>query len=159
MKLKTMVNVVNERIIIMNDMYSRKIVNEDEKRIRIYLRKGLVGYISKCNRHALSTKYIPVDFKTYFYHDPFTAVYIDRHYLNGVNPPSRQAIPDEFMQVQYAYALPVNLARLSHWDDGIVIADKADTSDEFERRMLYNAITRYKKSVNFCYGFFVDIYI
>ena len=146
MKLKTTTNVVGERIIVMNNMYAHKLVNEDEKKIKVFLTKGLVGYISKCNKHALSTKYIPIDFKTEFYHEAFTELYIDRHYLNGMNIPSRQQIPDEIMFVQYAYALSASMARLDHWDKVTLITDPNE-DDDLKRRLMYNAITRCTNSL------------
>lgn len=146
MKLKTTTNVVGERIIVMNNMYAHKLVNEDEKKIKVFLTKGLVGYISKCNKHALSTKYIPIDFKTEFYHEAFTELYIDRHYLNGMNIPSRQQIPDEIMFVQYAYALSASMARLDHWDKVTLITDPNE-DDDLQRRLMYNAITRCTNSL------------
>ena len=141
MKLKTPINSTNERVIVMNNMYGNKLVNEDEKKIKIYLAKGLVGYISKCNKHAYSTKYIPIDFRPEFYHESFEELYIDRHYLNGTEIPSRQQIPDEVLMVQYAYALSVPMARLNHWEKVTLIADPSE-NEELQSRLLYNAITR-----------------
>ena len=141
MKLKTPINSINERVIVMNNMYGNKLVNEDEKKIKIYLTKGLVGYISKCNKHAYSTKYIPIDFRPEFYHESFEELYIDRHYLNGTEIPSRQQIPDEVLMVQYAYALSVPMARLNHWEKVTLIADPSE-NEELQSRLLYNAITR-----------------
>ena len=146
MKLKNPINVVGERIIIMNNLHAHKLVNEDEKNIKIFLTRGLVGYISKCNKHALSTKYIPIEFKTEFYHEPFTDLYLDRHYLNRSELPSRQQIPDEILLAQYAYALSVPMARLNHWDKVTIIADTME-DDMLQRKMLYNAITRCKQSL------------
>lgn len=148
MKLKSPANVVGERVIIMNNLYGEKLVNEDEKKIKIFLTKGLIGYISKCNKHALSTKYIPIDFRPEFYHESFNELMMDRHYLNGVNPPSRQQIPDEVVMCQYAYALSASLSRLSHWDKVTLIADNNVEQDEWmQRQLLYNTITRCTNSL------------
>jgi hypothetical protein len=146
MKLKSPINTVGERIIIMNNLHAHKLVNEDEKNIKIFLTRGLVGYISKCNKHALSTKYIPIEFKTEFYHEAFTDLYLYRHYLNRSELPSRQQIPDEILLAQYAYALSVPMARLNHWDKVTIIADTME-DDMLQRKMLYNAITRSKQSL------------
>lgn len=146
MKLKTPINSVNERVIVMNNMYGNKLVNEDEKKIKVYLAKGTVGYITKCNKHAYSTKYIPIDFKTEFYYEPFEEIYIDRHYLNGIEIPSRQQIPDEILMLQYAYALSAPMARLNHWEKVTLIADPNE-DDELQRRLLYNTITRCTNSL------------
>ena len=148
MKFNPKYNYTGERVIVMNDLYGHKLVNEDEDRIRIYLTKGLVGNISKCNRHAAITKYIPIEFKTDFYYEPFTDLYIDRHYLNGVETPSRQIVPDEVLKVKYAYALPVALTRLSHWDKVTVIANDIPECDEaIYQKMLYTAISRARSSM------------
>lgn len=143
MKIKDGTNRVGERLIIMNNNYDERLVNEDEKNIKIYLEKGIIGTINKCNKHAAGTKYIPFDFKTDFYFEPFVDLYLDRHYLNGVNAPSRQQIPDDIVLAKYAYALEVPLTRLSHWDNVTLIADKNVEYDiEIQRKFLYNAITR-----------------
>lgn len=148
MKFNPKYNYTGERVIVMNDLYGHKLVNEDEDRIRIYLTKGLVGNISKCNRHAAITKYIPIEFKTDFYYEPFTELYIDRHYLNGVETPSRQIVPDEVLKIRYAYALPVALTRLSHWDKVTVIANDIPECDEaIYQKMLYTAISRARSSM------------
>ena len=141
MKLKSTMNVAGERVIVMNNLYGEKLVNEDEKKIKIYLTKGTVGYISKFKNQALSTKYITIDFRTEFYYEPFTDLFIDRHYLNGTEIPSRQQIPDEVLMLQYAYALSASMARLSHWEKVTLISDPI-IDDEMQRRLLYNAITR-----------------
>jgi len=148
MHLKDTKNIAGERVIVMNNMYAHKLVNEDEKKIKVYLTKGTVGTISKCNKHAEITRFVPIDFKTEFYHEPFTELMMDRHYLNGVMTPSRQQKPDEYIELQYAYALSTSLSRLSHWDKVTVIADNNEEYDEeTQRRLLYNAISRAKRSM------------
>lgn len=148
LKIKTTQNVPGERVIVMNNMYNQKLVNEDEKKIKIYLTRGLVGYLSKCNKHALITKYVPVDFRPEFYHESFTDLYMDRHYLNGIQTPSRQQIPDDIIEVQYAYALSASTARLSHWDKVTLVADRNECDDfELQKRLLYTGITRARQSV------------
>lgn len=144
-KQKTSVNVLNERVIVTENMYGHKIVNQDEKKIKLYLTKGLVGYLSKINRHATSTKYVPVEFRPSFYHEAFDDLYLDRHYLNGIVGNSRQIIPDEIFKVEYAYALTASLARLSHWDKVTLIMDPTNEDSELQRRMLYTGITRAKR--------------
>lgn len=143
MHLKTIENVTGERVIVMNTLYGHKLVNPDEKHIKVYLAKGTIGNLSKCNKHALNTKYVPIEFKPEFYYDVFSDLYMDRHYLNGVNTPSRQQIPDEYLQLQYAYALTPDLARLSHWNKVTVIANSNQSLDSIQMQsMLYTAVTR-----------------
>ena len=147
MKLKAF-NGVGERLIVMNNMYGHKIVNNDEKRIKVFLTKGTVGYITKCNKHAVGTKYVPVEFKTEFYFEPFVDLNMDRHYLNGISLPSRQEIPDDIIKFKYAYALPVSLTRVNHWDKVTLIADQNLEYDiGIQCRLLYNAITRAHHSI------------
>ncbi len=139
-------NCIGERLIIMSNMYNHKLVNSNEKKVKVFLQKGLIGTISKCNKHAPCTRYIPINFEPEFYHDSFEDLYIDRNYLNGVDTPSRQQIPDETLYAKYAYALSVPLARLSHWNKITLIAD--DSYDgETQRILLYNAITRCTQSM------------
>ena len=147
-KQKTSVNVLNERVIVTENMYNHKLVNQDEKKIKIYLMKGMVGYISKINKHVPSTKYVPVEFRPEFYHEVFDELVMDRHALNKMTAKSRQIIPDEIFRVEYAYALTASLARLSHWDKVTLICDEVENSDsELQRRMLYTGITRAKRSI------------
>lgn len=147
MKLKAN-NDVGERMIVMNNMHTHKITNQDEKRIKVFLTKGTVGYITKCNKHAVGTKYVPIEFKTEFYFEPFVDLNMDRHYLNGINIPSRQEIPDDIIRMKYAYALPVSLTRVNHWDKVTLIADQNPEHDiSMQCRLLYNAITRAHHSI------------
>lgn len=147
LKQKTSINIPNERVIAMENMYAHKLVNSDEKKIKVYLAKGTVGILSKINKHAVGTKYVPVEFKPEFYHESFTDLVIDRHYLNGLNLQSRQIIPDETFNVEYAYALTAPLARLSHWDKVTLIAENAECDPNLHKRLLYTGITRAKKSL------------
>lgn len=148
LKQKSYINIAGERVIIMNNMYGHKLVNPDEKKIKLYLTKGMVGYISRINKHALNTKYVPMEFRPEFYYDIFDDLVVDRHYLNGINLPSKQIIPDEILKVEYAYALTPTLARLSHWDKLTLVIDPNEEADEeLQIRLLYTAITRAKRSL------------
>lgn len=148
LKQKTIKNIVGEKVIVMNNMYGHRLVNSDEKRIKIFLTKGLVGYITKCNGHAINTKYVPIELRPEFYHESFDDLIMDRHYLNNINIPSRQIIPDEIINLEYAYALTVQLARLSYWDKVTIIADVNEEQDsELQMRLLYSAITSARKSI------------
>lgn len=142
MHIRTNINTIGERLIVMQNMPNHKLVNQDEKHIKIYLDKGLVCYITKCNKHAQVTRYVPIELRTEFYYEPFTDLVLDRNYLNGVNTPSRQIIPEETVKCSYAYALPVVLARSNHWDKLTVIAEPFTDDEYIQRRMLYTAITR-----------------
>lgn len=140
------INGINERVIVMNNMYNHKLVNKDEKKIKLFLQKGLVAYISKCNKHAVGTKYVPIELKTDFYYDVFTDLTMDRHYLNGIESiPSRQIIPDEIILLKYAYALPVELTRIMHWDKVLLILDNPE--NDYYNRLIYNAIIRAKQNL------------
>ena len=143
MNVKDTRTLPEERVICMNTLYNEKLVNEDEKRIKIYLTKGTIGYISRCPKHALVTRYIPIDFRMEAYHESFQELYIDRCYLNGIdNTPSRQQMPDEVLYIKYAYALSADMARLSHWDKITLVIDTPEYDDLVYRKELYSAITR-----------------
>lgn len=143
MHLNTNQNVPNERMIVMETLYGHRLVNEDEKNIKVYLTKGTIGTLSKCNKHAMITQYVPIEFKPEFYYESFDELIMDRYYLNGVNTPSRQQTPDECVKLQYAYALTPDLARLSHWDKVTIIADENSNVDSIQyQSMIYTAITR-----------------
>lgn len=148
LKQKSYINIAGERVIIMNNMYGHKLVNPDEKKIKLYLTKGMVGYISRINKHALNTKYVPMEFRPEFYYDIFDDLVVDRHHLNGIDLLSKQIIPDEILKVEYAYALTPTLARLSHWDKLTLVIDPNEEADEeLQIRLLYTAITRAKRSL------------
>lgn len=148
MKRKDTTNVVNERVIVMSDMYGHRLVNQDEKKIKVYLRKGLVGFLSKINHHAEVTKFVPIEFRPEFYFESFDDLILDRYHLNGIANNSRQMIPDEYIQMEYAYALTPSLARLSHWDKVTLVMDPTDdVSDEFRKRLMYTGVTRAKQSL------------
>lgn len=148
MKFRSIINWPNERVICMSDMYNHKLVNKDEKNIKIYLTKGMIGYINRCNRHAITTKYVPIEFRPEFYFESFDDLIMDRHYLNKINPPCRQIIPDEVIKLDYAYALSVSMARLSHWDKLTMILDPNEEYDEeMQKRMIYTGISKARKSM------------
>lgn len=148
LRQKTITTVTNERVIVMDNMYSHRIVNQDEKKIKIYLTRGTTGYISRINRHAVSTKYVPVEFRPEFYFESFDDLYLDRHFLNKLDVQSRQIIPDEIFRVEYAYALTPSLARLCHWDKVTLIVDPNECNDpDLQQRLLYTGITRAKRSL------------
>lgn len=147
-RLRGNINAVGERMIVMSNMYAHKITNQDEKRIKVFLTRGTVGYLTKCNRHAPNTKYVPIEFKTEFYYEPFTDLAMDRHYLNGISIPSRQQIPDDIIKLKYAYALPVSLTRVNHWDKVTLVVDQNPEYDiSVQCRLLYTAITRAHQSI------------
>jgi len=141
-------NITGERIIIMENMYAHRLVNHDEKNVKVYLTKGTVGFISKINRHLPLTKYVPMEFRPEFYHESFTDLMIDRHYLNNIDAKSRQIIPDEILKAEYAYALTAPMARLGHWDKVTLVVDPNELADlEVQKRTLYSAITRARRSL------------
>lgn len=149
LKCKDTKTILHERVIVTKDMYAHKLVNQDEKKIKVYLRKGVVGFISKVNTHAEVTKYIPIEFKPEFYYESFDDLMLDRYHMNGIVANTKQPIPDEYVQMEYAYALTPSLARLSHWDKVTMIMDPSDDLDpELQRYMIYTAITRTKQSLN-----------
>lgn len=140
---------LNEKLIVTEDLHAHKIVNPDEKNVKVYLTKGTVGRVSRINKHAVGTKYVSMDFKPEFYHEAFEDLYLDRHALNEVDSPSRQMIPDEIFKAEYAYVLTPELARYSHWDKGTIILDRDEIEEggEIEMRLLYTAISRIKRSM------------
>lgn len=143
---KDMINTSHEKLIIRENAYNHKLINADENKVKVYLSQGLIGYISRINKHALTTKFVPFEFRPEFYHDSFDDIILDRHYLNKVDFPVHQQIPDHSILAEYAYALTPDLARLSHWDKVTLILDQDDSMDnDLMRRMLYTAITRAKK--------------
>jgi hypothetical protein len=143
---KDIITHPNEKLIICENSYNHALVNPDENKVKVYLSQGLIGYISRINKHALTTKFVPFEFRPEFYHDSFDDIILDRHYLNKVDFPVHQQIPDHSILAEYAYALTPDLARLSHWDKVTLILDQDDSMDnDLMRRMLYTAITRAKK--------------
>ena len=143
---KDIITHVNEKLIICDNSYNHKLINADENKVKVYLNQGVVGYISRINKHALTTKFVPFEFRPEFYHESFDDVVLDRHYLNRVDFPIHQQIPDHSILAEYAYALTPDLARLSHWDKvTLIIDDRDDVDEELMRRMIYTAITRARK--------------
>lgn len=143
--LKSTINCVGERVIVMNNLYDHRLVNKDEKRIKVYLSRGTIGFITKCIKHAEGTKYVPIELRPDGYFESFEDLNMDRHYLNDIDAPSRQEVPEDIIQLKYAYALPIMLARVSHWDKVMLVADDADES--FRCRMLYSAALKANESL------------
>ncbi len=148
LKRKDPTNIVGERLICSESMYGHRIVNHDEKKIKVYLTRGTVGTISKINRHAPGTKYVPFEFKPEFYFEPFTDLVLDRHFLNHMEFNSRQIIPDEICKMEYAYALSAPMARIGHWDKVTLIIDDNELGDpDLQTRLVYTAISKAKRSL------------
>lgn len=155
LKRKDNINVVNERVIVDETLYNRSLNNQDNEKVKIFLTKGVVGNLSKVNKHAQTTKYVGVNFKPEFYHEEFTYLMMDRYHLNGIDTQVDQLIPDEVLKVKYAYALSAAMSRLSYWDKVTLILDESSDSlmrscydPELQRRLMYTGITRAKKYLN-----------
>ena len=140
---KNTINILGERLILDETLYGRKIINQDNTKVKVYLTKGSVGNITRINKHASNTKYVSMDFKLDIYHEPFSDIALDRHHLNGIEAKSYQLKPDEVAKFSYAYALSTPKARFSNWDKVVLILDKANDS-LLETSLIYTAITRAK---------------
>ena len=138
---------VGERLIVMDNLYAHKLINPDEKKIKIYLTKGLVGHISKIYKHQESTKYVYTEFTPDFYFDSFTDLMIDRFRLNNITAISRQQVPDEVFTCEYAYALTPQLARVNHWDK-VTLISACNKDPDIYQKLLYTGITRATRSLN-----------
>jgi hypothetical protein len=148
LKRKDIINILNERVIVTDTLYNQKLTNPDEKKIKIYLTKGIVGNITKINKHVITTKYVPIEFKPEFYHESFSDLVMDRHYLNKIDVQSHQIIPDEVIKLEYAYALTADMARLNTWDKVSLVIDPNEYGDvDLQKRLLYTGITRARKSL------------
>jgi len=148
LKVSTSKNIIGEKLILTNSLYNEVLSNKNEKRVKIYLHKGLVGNITRCMNHGINTKYLNIDFRPEFYYDVFEDIYIDRFYLNNINSViSKQDIPDYCLNVEYAYSLTPILSRYSYWDKVTLINDDI-TDNMFKKILLYSAMTRAKKLLN-----------
>ena len=148
LKRKDIINIPGERVIVASTLYNNKLTNSDNKKVKVFLTKGTVGVLTKVNKHVVGTKYIGVDFLPDFYHEAFTDLMMDRHYLNKIDQPSQQLIPDEIIKFDYAYALTAAMSRVSHWDKVTIVVDhNEEYSSELQQRLLYTAITRANRSL------------
>jgi hypothetical protein len=142
------INTVGERLIAVTNLYGEKLVNRDNKKVKLYLRRGLVGTINRINKHQPVARYVPCDFKPDGYFDTFDGLYLDRYYLNYLNPiDSKQAHPENPFECEYAYALSSPLSRINHWDKVTVIVEDMADDQELHARLLYTAITRARVSL------------
>ena len=147
-KNKTGTNRLGDRLILTKDLYDKVLINDKEKKLKIYMTKGVVGKITKLNRHVYRTKYLPIEFTTDFYKVPFTGIALDRHYLNKIEFSNRQLIPEDIAYFDYAFALSVNKARIGYWDKVTLLADENEYgNDELQKRLMYTAISKAKKSL------------
>ena len=148
MKLKDDKNVVGERLICMENLYREELINPDNDKVKVFLRKGTVGNITRILRHSIGTKYVEFDFKPDFYHEAFCNLYLDRHYLNSIEMKTFQSKPDEIGYFKYAYALSAAMARVSNWDKVLLILDReTEYDEELQARLIYTAMTRAKESL------------
>lgn len=145
---KDTINVVGEKVISETNLYNQPLVNNDNKKVKVHLVKGTIGYLTKVNKHVINTKYVGINFRPEFYHDEFIDLVMDRHHLNKIDFKSVQMIPDEPILFSYAYALTSALSRNSYWDKVTFIIDNNDNDVELQKRLIYTAITRARKSLN-----------
>ena len=148
LKRKDVINIVGERVLCESNLYSESLINNDNKKIKVYLVKGTIGYLTKVNKHAMNTKYVGINFRPDFYHEDFMDLVMDRHYLNNIKANSVQMVPEEPILFSYAYALTAVLSRNSYWDKVTFIIDDKDNDVELQKRLMYTAITRARKSLN-----------
>lgn len=148
LKRKDVINIVGEKVLCESNLYSESLVNNDNKKIKVYLVKGTIGYLTKVNKHAMNTKYVGINFRPDFYHEDFMDMVMDRHYLNNIKANSVQMVPEEPILFSYAYALTAALSRNSYWDKVTFIIDNKDNDAELQKRLMYTAITRARKSLN-----------
>lgn len=142
------ITTVGERLLVTSNLYDQKLVNSDEKRIKVYLTKGIVGTVSKIYKHQESTRYVYTEFTPDFYFEPFTDLMLDRFELNHINAQSRQIVPDEIFHAEYAYALTPQLSRVNHWDKVTLITGYEETDPDLYIRMMYSGMTRAVKQLN-----------
>jgi hypothetical protein len=148
LKSKDSINVSGERVIVTDTLYNRYLKSPDNKNVKVYLSRGVVGNLLKVSKHSVSTKYIRVDFQPGFYSEPFTELIMDRFSLNHLSLTSRQEIPDEILKTNYAYALTSVQARYSTWDKVTLIVDFDEIQDEeLRQKLMYTAVTRACRSL------------
>lgn len=148
LRRKDIINVIGEKVLCESNLYNESLVNNNNKKIKVYLVKGTIGQLTKVNKHAINTKYVGINFRPDFYHEEFMDLVMDRHYLNNINVNSVQAVPEEPVLFSYAYALTAALSRNSYWDKVTFIIDNKDNDIELQKRLMYTAITRARKSLN-----------
>jgi hypothetical protein len=85
LRRKDIINVIGEKVICESNLYNESLVNNDNKKIKVYLVKGTIGQLTKVNKHAINTKYVGINFRPDFYHEEFMDLVMDRHYLNNIN--------------------------------------------------------------------------
>jgi ATP-dependent exoDNAse (exonuclease V) alpha subunit len=145
--LKDMTNIAGEKVITESSIYNEKLTNDGNKKVKVHLTKGIVGYLTRVNKHAVTTKYVNVNFRPEFYHEEFMDIIMDRHYLNNIDLRSTQMIPGDNIKFSYAYALSAALSRSSYWDKVTFIIDNDGNDLELQRRLMYTGITRARKSL------------
>ena len=149
LKRKNNITIPNEKVIIRGNLYNHILINSDENKIKLYLREGLVGYLTKVNKHALTSQHVPVEFRPEFYEESFTDMALDRKVIvpnqEFIEPirTLQRVVVDNIVGAEYAYALTPDLARLSYWDKVILMMDDPYDFD-IMRALLYSAITRAK---------------
>ena len=145
---KNNITKVGERLIVTKSMYDHELENPDESRIKVYLHKNTVGYISRINKHAQITRWVPIEFKLEEYNEPFDDISLDRYLLNHIDGNSKQIIPDDILETEYAYALTPDKARYSTWDKVLLLMEPTEYDDQLQQSLLYTAMTRAEKFIN-----------
>lgn len=144
MKGSTDLTHVGERLIVSQTLHDHAISSRIEPRLCFYFVNGMVGEITKINRHVARTKYVPFEFTPEWGDQPFTGMSLDRNFLNHVDYPSRQIIPKSIAKMSYAYGLSILEGRVHHWDTTTLISEGYDGS-MLHNRMMYTAIANTRK--------------
>lgn len=148
LKRKDNINVVGEKVILESSFYDECLRNKDNPKIKVFLVDGLIGYLTKVNKHVPTTKYVGINILPEFYHEEFVELFMDRHYLNRIDGNSTQLIPDDIVKLSYAYALTAARCRVSHWDKVTVIVDDSNDDPEIVQRLVYTALSKCRTGAN-----------
>lgn len=144
LKHKTIITYTNEKLYLTEDTH-QFVQNESENKIKVYLNKGMVGNVIKINKHTPFTRYVNMIFKPDFYDDTFELI-LDRSLFYDVNKSTRQLNPFESFKFNYGYALNIEDALRSHWND-ITIYDDIFEDYNYHKKFLYTAIRRSTNSI------------
>lgn len=114
----------------------------------IALTNGLTGYVSYCDRASFNGKTLTMDFKPDFSTgDVFKNLKIDYARLNNDVCDENSAF-NHLDIIEYAYALTVQSAQGSQWNNAIFLDERLPfMSKDMLRRLRYTAITRARESI------------
>lgn len=137
--------VVGEKLICRQNNWKQTLSSDKN----ISLINGLIGYVEKVNLETFNNRSLEIDFRPEFCDnkdDCFFNIAMDYEYF--VDPKAlKNRGRSYYNKFEFAYAITCHLAQGSEYDKVFIYHERLHGGDVYNRKWLYTAITRAKKTL------------